>query len=149
MDRPEWVAAHTMKPEVYCCLTNNKNRGVKTNAGGDLTAVGWLVFLSAVGGASAQVAVGALSDRWGRRGALAVALAVGAVNTAVYGQIDAFGALLALWVPYAFASGEAQRDRVCNAGVLHQPNLRAAGGHGGRTAGGASRRGQLHPRRVV
>ncbi len=72
------------------------------DAGGDLTAVGWLVFLSAVGGASAQVAVGALSDRWGRRGALAVALAVGAVNTAVYGQIDAFGALLALWVPYAF-----------------------------------------------
>lgn len=72
------------------------------DAGGDLTSVGWLVFLSAVGGASAQVAVGALSDRWGRRGALAAALAVGAVNTAVYGQIDAFGALLALWVPYAF-----------------------------------------------
>jgi len=25
---------------VYCCLTNNKNRGVKTNAGGDETPVG-------------------------------------------------------------------------------------------------------------
>ena len=40
MDRPEWVAAHTMKPEVYCCLTNNKNRGKKPNAGGDPTPAG-------------------------------------------------------------------------------------------------------------
>ena len=40
MDRPEWVAANPHKAEVYCCLTNNKNRGVKTNAGGDLTPVG-------------------------------------------------------------------------------------------------------------
>ena len=40
MDRPEWVAAHPMKAEVYCCLTNNKNRGVKPNAGGDATPVG-------------------------------------------------------------------------------------------------------------
>ena len=40
MDRPEWVAANPNKAEVYCCLTNNKNRGVKTNAGGDLTPVG-------------------------------------------------------------------------------------------------------------
>ena len=37
MDRPEWVSAHPHKAEVYCCLTNNKNRGVKTNAGGDET----------------------------------------------------------------------------------------------------------------
>ena len=37
MDRPEWVAAHSMKPEVYCCLTNNKNRGKKPNKGGDET----------------------------------------------------------------------------------------------------------------
>ena len=37
MDRPEWVAANPTKPEVYCCLTNNKNRGVKPNAGGDET----------------------------------------------------------------------------------------------------------------
>ena len=35
MDRPEWVAAHPGRAEVYCCLTNNKNRGVKPNAGGD------------------------------------------------------------------------------------------------------------------
>ncbi|MBA4782942.1 MAG: PhoX family phosphatase [Rhizobiales bacterium] len=35
MDRPEWVAAHPHKAEVYCALTNNKNRGVKTNAGDD------------------------------------------------------------------------------------------------------------------
>ena len=40
MDRPEWVAAHPMKAEVYCCLTNNKNRGKKPNAGGDATPVG-------------------------------------------------------------------------------------------------------------
>ncbi|MFT2110144.1 PhoX family protein [Marinomonas sp. 2405UD68-3] len=41
MDRPEWVAANPNKVEAYCCLTNNKNRGVKTNAGGDETpAVG-------------------------------------------------------------------------------------------------------------
>jgi secreted PhoX family phosphatase len=40
MDRPEWVAANPNKAEVYCCLTNNKNRGVKTNRGGDETPVG-------------------------------------------------------------------------------------------------------------
>jgi len=38
MDRPEWVSANPNKPEVYCCLTNNKNRGVKPNAGGDDTS---------------------------------------------------------------------------------------------------------------
>ena len=40
MDRPEWVAANPMRAEVYCCLTNNKNRGVKPNAGGDAAPVG-------------------------------------------------------------------------------------------------------------
>lgn len=40
MDRPEWVAANPLKAEIYCALTNNKNRGVKPNAGGDLTPVG-------------------------------------------------------------------------------------------------------------
>ncbi len=40
MDRPEWVAANPKKAEAYCCLTNNKNRGVKPNTGGDLTPVG-------------------------------------------------------------------------------------------------------------
>ena len=39
MDRPEWVSSHPKKAEVYCCLTNNKNRGVKPNAGGDDTSV--------------------------------------------------------------------------------------------------------------
>lgn len=38
MDRPEWVAANPKAAEVYCCLTNNKNRGVKPNAGGDDTS---------------------------------------------------------------------------------------------------------------
>jgi uncharacterized protein len=37
MDRPEWVASHPHKVEVYCALTNNSNRGVKPNAGGDET----------------------------------------------------------------------------------------------------------------
>jgi len=41
MDRPEWVSASPHHPEIYCCLTNNKHRGIKPNAGGDLTpAVG-------------------------------------------------------------------------------------------------------------
>ena len=40
MDRPEWVASHPGKAEVYCALTNNKNRGIKPNAGGDETPVG-------------------------------------------------------------------------------------------------------------
>lgn len=40
MDRPEWVAANPRAPEVYCALTNNKNRGVKPNKGGDATPAG-------------------------------------------------------------------------------------------------------------
>lgn len=39
MDRPEWVAVNPNKAEAYCCLTNNKNRGIKPNAGGDGTAI--------------------------------------------------------------------------------------------------------------
>jgi uncharacterized protein len=40
MDRPEWIAAHPARAEAYCALTNNKNRGVKANAGGDAQPVG-------------------------------------------------------------------------------------------------------------
>ena len=40
MDRPEWVAANPLKVEVYCCLTNNKHRGINPNKGGDKTPVG-------------------------------------------------------------------------------------------------------------
>ena len=40
MERPEWVSANPKAAEVYCCLTNNKNRGAKPNAGGDPTPVG-------------------------------------------------------------------------------------------------------------
>lgn len=39
MDRPEWVAANPHTTELYCALTNNKNRGLKPNAGGDETPV--------------------------------------------------------------------------------------------------------------
>lgn len=39
MDRPEWVACNPLKVQGYCALTNNKNRGVKPNAGGDDTSV--------------------------------------------------------------------------------------------------------------
>ncbi|MEM8597660.1 MAG: PhoX family phosphatase, partial [Pseudomonadota bacterium] len=39
MDRPEWISANPKAPEIYCCLTNNRNRGVKPNAGGDDTSV--------------------------------------------------------------------------------------------------------------
>ncbi len=35
MDRPEWIAVNPTAPEAYCCLTNNRNRGRKPNAGGD------------------------------------------------------------------------------------------------------------------
>ena len=40
MDRPEWVAVNPVAIEGYCCLTNNSNRGVKPNAGGDATPMG-------------------------------------------------------------------------------------------------------------
>ncbi|WP_420587063.1 PhoX family protein [Ruegeria sp.] len=40
MDRPEWITANPNKAEVYCALTNNKNRGIKPNKGGDETPVG-------------------------------------------------------------------------------------------------------------
>ena len=40
MDRPEWVSANPHYPEIYCALTNNKNRGIKPNAGGDQTPIG-------------------------------------------------------------------------------------------------------------
>ena len=40
MDRPEWVAVSPTRAEAYCALTNNRNRGLKANAGGDPQPVG-------------------------------------------------------------------------------------------------------------
>ncbi|WP_172292597.1 PhoX family phosphatase [Pseudoruegeria sp. HB172150] len=40
MDRPEWITTNPLRAEAYCALTNNSNRGVKPNAGGDETPVG-------------------------------------------------------------------------------------------------------------
>ena len=39
MDRPEWVQVNPIAAEGYAALTNNKNRGIKPNAGGDDTSV--------------------------------------------------------------------------------------------------------------
>ncbi|MEN0086955.1 MAG: PhoX family phosphatase [Pseudomonadota bacterium] len=39
MDRPEWVAVNPIAVEGYVALTNNKNRAIKPNAGGDETPV--------------------------------------------------------------------------------------------------------------
>nr|WP_254054694.1 alkaline phosphatase PhoX [Roseovarius sp. EL26] len=36
--RPEWVVVNPNQPELCVALTNNKNRGVKPNAGGDDTS---------------------------------------------------------------------------------------------------------------
>jgi predicted MFS family arabinose efflux permease len=90
-------------------------------AGGDLADVGWLIFVAAVAGATAQVLVGAMSDRIGRRGALAVTLVIGAITTAIYGQAHGFFTLLALWAGYAFTQSAFQSLIVAIAADIAPP----------------------------
>ena len=91
------------------------------SAGGDLADVGWLIFISAIAGASAQVVVGATSDRIGRRGSLAVTLALGALTTAVYGQVHGFAVLLVIWAIYAFTQSAFQSLIVAIAADIAPP----------------------------
>ena len=90
-------------------------------AGGDLADVGWLIFIAAVAGATAQVFVGAMSDRIGRRGALTATLALGTVTTAIYGQVDSFFVLLGLWAGYAFTQSVFQSMIVAIAADIAPP----------------------------
>ena len=90
-------------------------------AGGDLADVGWLIFISAIAGAGAQVLVGAMSDYIGRRGALAVTLILGALATAIFGQIHGFAVLLLIWAIYAFTQSAFQSLIVAIAADIAPP----------------------------
>jgi MFS family permease len=92
-------------------------------AGGDLTDVGWLIFISAIVGASAQVLVGAMSDYIGRRGALAATLILGALATAIFGQVHGFAVLLMIWAIYAFTQSAFQSLIVAIAADIAPPQL--------------------------
>ena len=71
--------------------------------GGDLRAVGAMTLVASVGGAVAQLAIGRLSDRLGRRTVLAGILALAAPATAAFGFVDSVPGLLVVATVWAVA----------------------------------------------
>ena len=71
--------------------------------GGDLRAVGAMTLVASVGGAMAQLAIGRLSDRLGRRTVLAGTLALAAPATAAFGFVDNVPGLLVVATVWAVA----------------------------------------------
>lgn len=71
--------------------------------GGDLRAVGAMTLVASVGGAVAQLAIGRLSDRLGRRTVLAGILALAVPATAAFGFVDNVSGLLVVATVWAVA----------------------------------------------
>ena len=71
--------------------------------GGDLRAVGAMTLVASVGGAVAQLAIGRLSDRLGRRTVLAGTLALAVPATAAFGFVDSVSGLLVVATVWAVA----------------------------------------------
>ncbi len=72
-------------------------------AGGDLRTVGLIALAGSIGGALAQIGIGRLSDAIGRRGVLAIALAIGAASTAAFGFADDVALMLVLLATFFLA----------------------------------------------
>jgi len=71
--------------------------------GGDLRAVGAMTLVASVGGAVAQLVIGRLSDRLGRRAVLAGILALAVPATAAFGFVDSVPGLLVVATVWAVA----------------------------------------------
>ena len=71
--------------------------------GGDLRAVGAMTLVASVGGAVAQLAIGRLSDRLGRRTVLAGTLVLAVPATAAFGFVDSVSGLLVVATVWAVA----------------------------------------------
>lgn len=71
--------------------------------GGDLRAVGAMTLVASVGGAVAQLAIGRLSDRLGRRAVLAGTLLLAVPATAAFGFVGSVPGLLVVATVWAVA----------------------------------------------
>ena len=81
-----------------------KRRAVlESNGRGDLRAVGAMTLVASIGGAVAQLAIGRLSDRLGRRAVLAGILALAVPATAAFGFVDNVPGLLVVATVWAVA----------------------------------------------